>query len=111
MEDSEIFTKPRLSKKQKYIFITACNFPYLISWISGQSRGAITAMNQFFLTAGMKYGGKFVCTNAGKKGVLKTVIKKINKIKKKYLVSIIGIAGLVSLVGFGLYICKGKSNC
>lgn len=61
----------------------------------------------------------FVCTNAGKKGVLKTVIKKlrgignekINKIKKKYLVSIIGIAGLVSLVGFGLYICKGKSNC
>lgn len=80
MEDSEIFTKPRLSKKQKYIFITACNFPYLISWISGQSRGAITAMNQFFLTAGMKYGGKFVCTNAGKKGVLKTVIKKLRGI-------------------------------
>ncbi|NLL78895.1 MAG: flavodoxin family protein [Clostridiales bacterium] len=63
MEETDTFPKPRLSHKQKYILLTSCNTPFPFSWLCGQSRGALHAMNEFFHTAGMRCQGKFVCTN------------------------------------------------
>ena len=66
MEETAAFPKPRLSGK-RYMLLTACNTPAPFSWIFGQSRGAIRAMDEFFKTAGMKSMGKIVCTSAGKR--------------------------------------------
>ncbi len=61
MEETGTFPKGRLSEKQRFIFLTSCNTPAPFSWIFGQSRGAIKAVDEVFKTAGMKCGGHFVC--------------------------------------------------
>ncbi|MCB6203114.1 flavodoxin family protein [Extibacter muris] len=66
MEETEKFPKPRLSAKQRYVLLTACNTPYPFSFLCGQSSGAIRSMKEFFKTAGMKYAGKFVLSNTKK---------------------------------------------
>ncbi len=79
MEETNTFPKPRLQGK-KYLLLTSCNTPAPFSWIFGQSRGAIRCMDEFFKTAGMKPIGKFVHTNAGKKGELSNaLVKKIGR--------------------------------
>lgn len=64
MEETKTFPRPRLSRSQKYFLITSCNTPSPFSWLFGQSRGSIRAMREFFKTAGMSFGGKYVYTNA-----------------------------------------------
>lgn len=58
MEDTPRFPKPRLSPNQRYLLLTACNTPYPFSWICGQSRGALRAMERVFKTSGMKCNGE-----------------------------------------------------
>lgn len=74
MEETSTFPKGRLSGKQKFIFLTSCNTPSPFSWLFGQSRGAIRAVDEVFKTAGMKCGGHFVCT--GKKKELPESLKR-----------------------------------
>lgn len=54
--------------------LTPCNTPAPFSWLFGQSRGAIHAVDEVFKTAGMKCGGHFVCT--GKKKELPESLKR-----------------------------------
>lgn len=80
MEETNTFPKPRLSSSQKYILLTACNTPAPFSWICGQSRGAIRAMDEFFKTSGMKCAGRFICTNTGRhKKPPTAIIKRIER--------------------------------
>lgn len=80
MEETGTFPKPRLSKEQKYILLTACNTPFPFSRLCGQSSGALRAMKEFFRTSGMKCGGKFVCTNtAVRKAPSDWILRKIEK--------------------------------
>ena len=82
MEETGIFPKPRL-KDKKYLLLTSCNTPAPFSWISGQSRGAIRSMDEFFNTAGMKSIGKVVCAGAANKTELPTqIVKKIERCLK-----------------------------
>lgn len=64
MEDTATFPRPRLSSKQRYLLLTACNTPFPFSWICGQSRGTLRAMEEFFKTSGMTRLGKVVYANA-----------------------------------------------
>ena len=64
MEETKTFPKARLSNKQRYLLLTACNTPVPFSSILGQSTGAIRCMKEFFKSAGMKYVGK--CVWAGR---------------------------------------------
>lgn len=79
MEETSTFPKGRLSGEQKFIFLTSCNTPSPFSWLFGQSRGAIRAVDEVFKTAGMKCGGHFVC--AGKKKELpESLTRRLQKI-------------------------------
>lgn len=64
MEETAAFPRPRLSDRQDYLLLTACNTPAPFSWICGQSRGALRAMNEFFKTSGMKRRGQIVFSGA-----------------------------------------------
>lgn len=66
-KETNTFPQARLAKGKKYIFLTACNTPSPFSWICGQSRGISRAVDEFFKTAGVKKGYKYVCANAYKK--------------------------------------------
>ena len=79
MEETSTFPKGRLSGKQKYIFLTSCNTPSPFSWLFGQSRGAIRAVDEVFKTAGMKCGGHYVCTGK-KKEVPERLKRKLQKL-------------------------------
>lgn len=79
MEETSTFPRGRLSGKQKFIFLTSCNTPSPFSWLFGQSRGAICAVDEVFKTAGMKCGGHYVC--AGKrKDVSEKMRRKLQKL-------------------------------
>lgn len=77
MEETKTFPKPRLSNKQSYILLTACNTPAPFSAVFGQSTGAIKCMREFFKTSGMKYKGKCVWTGTNKVIVPRCIEKKI----------------------------------
>lgn len=78
MEDTKTFPKPRLSSKQKYLLLTACNTPNPFAWLCGQSRGALRAMDEFFRTSGMTCMGKVVFSNAKEgKEIPKSVRNKL----------------------------------
>lgn len=78
MEDTGRFPVPRLSPKQGYLLLTACNTPFPFSWICGQSRGALKAMDEFFKTSGMKCIGKITFAGAnGKRELPPQVIRRI----------------------------------
>lgn len=64
MEDTARFPKPRLSPKQTYLLLTACNTPFPFSVLCGQSSGTFRAMREFFKTSGMKCRGKVAFSNA-----------------------------------------------
>lgn len=73
--ETKSFLKPRLSKRKKYILITACNTPFPFSFLCGQSSGAICSLKAFFKTAGMKYKRKVVLTKAEKNYKLTRTVK------------------------------------
>ena len=60
----------------EYLLLTACNTPYPFSWIFGQSRGAIRAMNEFFKTSGMKKLGTVAFAGAKGRSHLPAGIQK-----------------------------------
>ncbi|WP_343209922.1 flavodoxin family protein [Anaerolentibacter hominis] len=80
MEETSTFPRPRLSRDQSYLLLTACNTPSPFSWICGQSKGTLRAMKEFFKTSGMKQAGSVVFSNA--KGRAELPAKVIKKIKK-----------------------------
>lgn len=78
MEETPTFPRPRLSSKQEYILLTACNTPYPFSWLCGQSKGALRAMKEFFKTSGMKRLGAAVFSNAhGSPRLPRSIVRKI----------------------------------
>lgn len=79
MEETKTFPKARLSNKQRYILMTACNTPAPFSAIFGQSTGALRNMKEFFKTSGMKYGGKCVWTGKSKKTLPNHIKHRIEK--------------------------------
>lgn len=80
MEETKTFPHPRLSSKQGYLLLTACNTPFPFSYICGQSKGVLRAMDEFFKTSGMKHIGSV--TFAGAKGNSELPNRISKKIKK-----------------------------
>lgn len=81
MEDTNTFPRPRLSSSQRYLLLTACNTPFPFSWLCGQSRGALRAMDEFFRTSGMKCLGKVTFAGAkGRSQLPAPVIRKIERL-------------------------------
>ncbi|MCR4590362.1 MAG: flavodoxin family protein [Lachnospiraceae bacterium] len=77
MEKTSGFPKARLAGK-KYIILTSCDTPAPFSWIFGQSRGAIRAMDEFFKTAGMTPLQKVVVSGRpNKTGVPENIVRKL----------------------------------
>lgn len=70
--------KPKLSKRQKYILLTACNTPAPLDRLGGQSTGCLKAMNEALHISGMTCGGKVVF--AGTRGKSKLPQSIQNKI-------------------------------
>lgn len=79
MEETATFPKPRLSEKQRYFLLTACNTPAPFSAIFGQSTGALRSMKEFFKTSGMKFAGNCVWAGQHKKELPKHIMKKIEQ--------------------------------
>lgn len=78
MEETAAFPRGRLSAKQDYLLLTACNTPFPFSRLCGQSGGALRAMNEFFKTSGMKRAGAVVFSNAkGSAALPEKTVKKI----------------------------------
>ena len=59
-DNSSNIPKPKLTKRQKYLLLTACNTPFPFNRLGGQSSGTLKAMNEFFHTSGMKKMGTVV---------------------------------------------------
>lgn len=78
MEETTTFPRPRLSGKQDYLLLTACNTPFPFSRLCGQSSGALRAMNEFFKTSGMTRLG--TVTFSGAKGKAELPLKITRKI-------------------------------
>lgn len=66
MEETGAFPKARLSHNQKFLLLTACNTPFPFSFLCGQSRGGLRAMEEFFKTSGMRCLGRLAWTGAPK---------------------------------------------
>ena len=81
LEETATFPRPRLAPEQRYILLTACNTPAPFSWLLGQSKGALRAMEGFFKASGMKQLGSVVFPNAkGRAELPAEVIKKIERL-------------------------------
>lgn len=65
MEENGRLPKPRLSRNQRYLLLTACNTPFPFSRLFGQSSGALRAMNEFFHYSGMRPMGSVTFAGAG----------------------------------------------
>lgn len=78
IEDTGRFPRSRLSARQGYLLLTACNAPFPFSWLGGQSRGALRAMDAFFKAAGMRRLGSVVFSGArGRADLPAKVTRKI----------------------------------
>lgn len=72
--------KPKLSKKQKYVLLTACNTPFPFDKLAGQSMGCLKAMDEVLHISGMTRAGRIVFAGTrGKTRPTETVIQKINR--------------------------------
>ena len=76
MEENGRLPKPRLSKDQRYLLLTACNTPFPFSRLFGQSAGALRAMNEFFHYSGMRPLGRVTFDGAGGSAVLPERVKR-----------------------------------
>lgn len=65
MEENGRLPKPRLSRNQHYLLLTACNTPFPFSRLFGQSSGALRAMKEFFHYSGMRPMGCVTFAGAG----------------------------------------------
>ncbi len=74
------YPQPRLSPEQQYLLLTACDAPFPISWISGQSVGTLRAMKEFFKYSGMKPMGCVAFADAKNSPILPQNI--LNKIQR-----------------------------
>ncbi|MDO5602936.1 MAG: flavodoxin family protein [Oscillospiraceae bacterium] len=84
MEETAAFPRPRLSKNQDYLLLTACNTPFPFSQLCGQSSGALRAMNEFFKTSGMKRLGSVTFSNTkGRAELPHGITRKIEKLLQK----------------------------
>lgn len=80
MEETCTFPKPRLSRRQKYVLLTACNTPEPFAWMFGQCPGAFRSMSEFFKTSGMSCGGKIACASTGRiKGLSKAAVRRLER--------------------------------
>lgn len=81
MDDNDskrILPKPKLSSRQQFILMTACNTPAPFDKLGGQSSGCIKSMYEFFHTSGMRCRGKVVFAGTrGKNQVPDSIVKKI----------------------------------
>ncbi len=77
MEETNTFPKPRLSNKQHYILLTACNTAAPFCSIFGQSSGSIRCMKEFFKTSGMRFGGKCVWAGPRQKELPCSIKRKL----------------------------------
>lgn len=74
--------KPKLSKDQRYVLITACSTPFPFNKIR-QSRGSLQAMKEFFKSAGMSHAGSVVLPGTfGLKEVPSGLLGKVRQIGK-----------------------------
>lgn len=71
--------KPKLSKKQKYILLTACNTPFPFDRLAGQSTGCLNAMHEALHISGMTCAGKVVFS--GTRGKSKLPLSVQHKIE------------------------------
>lgn len=79
MEETKTFPKARLSGRQRYILLTACNTAVPFCGIYGQSTGALRSMREFFKTAGMKYAGKCVWAGQHKETIPLSIKRRIER--------------------------------
>ena len=80
MEETAAFPRPRLSRDQEYLLLTACNTPFPFSRLCGQSGGALRAMDEFFRTGGMRRLGAVVFPGAkGRAALPPGVAKRIER--------------------------------
>lgn len=83
LEENGSFPRARLSARQEYLLLTACNAPAPFSWLCGQSRGALRAMRSFFQAAGMQERGSIVFAGArGSAALPRGVRRKIEGVWK-----------------------------
>lgn len=72
--------RPKLSKKQKYVLLTACNTPAPFDRLARQSTGCLKAMDEVMHISGMTRAGRIVFAGTrGKRKPTKAVIQKINR--------------------------------
>lgn len=84
IEETSTFPRPRFSSRQDYLLLTACNTPAPFSWLCGQSKGALRAMNEFFKTSGMKRLGSVTFSGAkGNPALPLRVRKKIERFAER----------------------------
>lgn len=82
-ESRSAIPRPRLSRSQEYLLLTACNTPFPFNWICGQSRGSLRAMDEFFRTSGMKRLGRAAFAGAGGKSQVPAhIARKIGRFWK-----------------------------
>lgn len=80
MEETAAFPRPRLSARQSYLLLTACNTPFPFSRLCGQSRGSLRAMREFFSTAGMRRLGAVTFAGAnGRSALPASVVRRIER--------------------------------
>lgn len=72
--------KPRLSKEQEYLLLTACNTPAPFDRLAGQSSGALRAMREVFHIAGMRCRGQVVF--AGTRGKTRPPERILRRIRR-----------------------------
>lgn len=72
--------KAKLPSGKQYILLTSCATPPFIDRISGQSKGALRAMNEFFKMANMTCKGKVAFPGVKENGLLPEHIK--NKLRR-----------------------------
>lgn len=78
-DNNSSIPKPKLSKEQKYLLMTTCNTPFPFSYLSGQSKGTLKAMDEFFHVSGMSKIGTVVFAGTRNKTEIPTAIQ--NKIR------------------------------
>lgn len=72
--------KPKLSKNQKYILLTACNTPAPLDCLGRQSTGCLGAMSEALHISGMNCAGKVVFAGTREKNELPQSVQ--NKIAR-----------------------------
>lgn len=78
-DNNSSIPKPKLSKEQKYLLMTTCNTPFPFSYLCGQSKGTVNAMDEFFHISGMSRMGTVVLAGTRNKAEIPTAVK--NKIQ------------------------------